>query len=258
MALLSGTCQDVISFWQFEGNPSHRQQTILPQGVSEIIFSFSDTVKYRYFSKELSGTTPRCFVNGMTTAPIGLTLPVHQVFFGVVLYPHALRKLLSVPPGEFLDSLTDITLVEKDFSEAWHRLAEAETFEKRVNSFRCWIENRTAGTYRQEMVLSSFLSNGVPATTVTDLSQRLCYSVRQLHRKSHEFFGMPTEALIHYKRYLCSLRLLHQEDQSLTDVAYQSGFYDQSHFIRGFREFTGMTPGEYRKQKSQMTAHLFS
>lgn len=31
----------------------------------------------------------------------------------------------------------------------------------------------------------------------------------------------------------------------LSDIAYEQGYADQSHFIRAFKEFTGFTPGEY-------------
>jgi AraC-like DNA-binding protein len=31
----------------------------------------------------------------------------------------------------------------------------------------------------------------------------------------------------------------------LSDIAYQNGYADQSHFIRSFKEFTNITPKEY-------------
>jgi len=34
----------------------------------------------------------------------------------------------------------------------------------------------------------------------------------------------------------------------LSDVAYENGYADQSHFIRSFREFTGYTPSQYQQQ----------
>jgi AraC-like DNA-binding protein len=34
---------------------------------------------------------------------------------------------------------------------------------------------------------------------------------------------------------------------NLGDVAYDTGFADQSHFIRSFKEFTDITPKEYKK-----------
>jgi AraC-like DNA-binding protein len=36
-----------------------------------------------------------------------------------------------------------------------------------------------------------------------------------------------------------------QKDTDLTHVSYSSGYYDQSHFIRAFKKFSGHTPGEY-------------
>jgi AraC-like DNA-binding protein len=33
--------------------------------------------------------------------------------------------------------------------------------------------------------------------------------------------------------------------ENLTDVAYTNGYFDQSHYIRSFREFTAMTPNDY-------------
>lgn len=43
-----------------------------------------------------------------------------------------------------------------------------------------------------------------------------------------------------------SLELL-QTSASLTGIAYACGFFDQSHFIRTFKQFTGFLPADYRK-----------
>lgn len=44
-----------------------------------------------------------------------------------------------------------------------------------------------------------------------------------------------------------SLALVRNKENSLTDIAFQCGFYDQSHFIRSFRQYTGYRPGAFRK-----------
>jgi len=53
-----------------------------------------------------------------------------------------------------------------------------------------------------------------------------------------------------YKRKLKiekSLCLLKSNPASLTDVAYECGFFDQSHFIRTFKALTGILPRNYQK-----------
>ena len=50
-------------------------------------------------------------------------------------------------------------------------------------------------------------------------------------------------------------RLLVDTDCSLTDIALDAGFYDQAHFSRTFKRFTGTTPGTFREE-SQDTNHV--
>jgi AraC family transcriptional regulator len=44
-----------------------------------------------------------------------------------------------------------------------------------------------------------------------------------------------------------ALALIKSSDASLTDIAYECGFFDQSHFIRTFKQFTGFLPARYQK-----------
>lgn len=39
--------------------------------------------------------------------------------------------------------------------------------------------------------------------------------------------------------------------QNLTDIAFENGYADQSHYIRAFKEFTNITPKEYLKFGNQ-------
>ena len=41
------------------------------------------------------------------------------------------------------------------------------------------------------------------------------------------------------------------EKERFTDIAFDSGFADQSHFIRVFRSYTGLSPKQYRFQTIQ-------
>lgn len=44
-----------------------------------------------------------------------------------------------------------------------------------------------------------------------------------------------------------ALQYIKSSDKPLTDIAYECGFFDQSHFIRTFKEFTGLLPSVYRR-----------
>jgi AraC-like DNA-binding protein len=50
---------------------------------------------------------------------------------------------------------------------------------------------------------------------------------------------------------------MHHSNETLTRIAYGCGYYDQAHFNREFKEYTGLTPGTYRQQQSHLAGHLF-
>ncbi|MDZ8119983.1 helix-turn-helix domain-containing protein [Pontiella agarivorans] len=52
---------------------------------------------------------------------------------------------------------------------------------------------------------------------------------------------------IHYLRVQEARRLLEETDLSCTDIAYETGFGDQSYFIKQFKKWMGITPAKYRK-----------
>jgi AraC-like DNA-binding protein len=248
----------VHSIWQVEGKPQFHKELILPKGIVEIIFNFSDRNPFvaqiaanRYY-------LPGCFINGFNTKPIALTLPENQSFFGVRLQPLAVKQILKVPASAFLDMAVDLSLIDKNFNTLWHQLAEENIFEKRVAIFYNHIQKIAAQQQPRETMINEFLSGADKHDlSVPQLSGILCYSSRQLSRKIFEATGMNTEAMLLYKKYLHTVHLVHHTDLPLTEIAYLGNFSDQSHFIRTFKEFTGLTPGEYRRNKGFITGHLY-
>ena len=72
-----------------------------------------------------------------------------------------------------------------------------------------------------------------------------------------KWFGLSPGMYWRYKKFLKSLETIHHcQGSSLTEIAYDSGFYDQAHFTRTFREFTGMSPKKYQKEKSPIPGHI--
>ena len=65
--------------------------------------------------------------------------------------------------------------------------------------------------------------------------------------KISELTGMNAEQFLLYKKYLHSVHLIHTTNLSLTDITYHSNFADQSHFIKGFKQFTGDTPENFKR-----------
>ncbi|CAG9297600.1 helix-turn-helix domain-containing protein [Celerinatantimonas diazotrophica] len=71
---------------------------------------------------------------------------------------------------------------------------------------------------------------------------------RQLERYFRQWVGLTPKQFIRLQRIRTVRRMLNHRQpttERLTDIAYASGYYDQAHFNRDFRQMVGMTPGEY-------------
>jgi AraC-like DNA-binding protein len=247
----------VKAFWQMHGEPAFQTETILPKGVVELIFSFEEPVVYHMPNQRQSIQTPKCFISGINDYPIQLQAPKKQYFFGVMLRPAAVKKILSAPGGVFINSITDLENVHKDFKELWDLLAEEPSFDKRMFIVQNWILRRAKEVFPQELAISDYLDEPIDIMAVNELANHFCYSSRQLNRKSQEMFGMTTERMLRYKRYLRALSNLHQSQDTLTRIGYESDYFDQAHFNREFKSFTSLTPGEYREHKTGLQGHLY-
>jgi len=86
-----------------------------------------------------------------------------------------------------------------------------------------------------------------------DLSKR-----RQLERKFQKLIGISPKQLGKVVRLQTALNiLLNKESKSLTEIAYKSDYYDQAHFIKDFKEFTGTTPKDFLKDDKMVLSSLF-
>jgi len=73
-------------------------------------------------------------------------------------------------------------------------------------------------------------------------------SSRQFERRFRKLFHMTPGEFILKVRIDASVRLLVESDLSITHIAMQCGFYDNSHFTRQFKSQIGISPNQFRKK----------
>jgi AraC-like DNA-binding protein len=175
------------------------------------------------------------------------------------IHPHRVLQWLGISPAELNNVTVDLTLIQPIFNQLWHQLREAGSFDERVRIVEKELPVlNDQRNQRSEQLGKLFRKNGNQFfQSVEELAKQVYYSPRQLNRVVHQVFGFSAEELIVYKKFIESVKLIHIQDSSLTSVAYEAGFYDQAHFCRVFKSYTGYTPNQYKKQKSHEPFHLY-
>ena len=91
------------------------------------------------------------------------------------------------------------------------------------------------------------LSEGLPK--MGDVARGLGLSVRSFHRRLAEH-GASFQSLTEETRRELALGMLQDERYSLSEIAFLTGFSEQSAFTRAFKRWMGQTPASYRKDTS--------
>lgn len=97
------------------------------------------------------------------------------------------------------------------------------------------------------VVIARTLSEGLPK--MEDVARRLGMSVRSLHRRLAED-GLTFHTLTEDTRRELAEGLLRDEQYSIAEIAFLTGFSEQSSFTRAFKRWVGHTPANYRKEQS--------
>lgn len=83
--------------------------------------------------------------------------------------------------------------------------------------------------------------------TMKELAETAGYSHSQFNRRFLATYRMSPSQYVQRVRVHQASRLLSEVDASISDIALQTGFYDQAHLTRTFKKVLGLTPSNFRR-----------
>lgn len=137
-------------------------------------------------------------------------------------------------------------LVRNALSRAWGILAEQERPESGI-----YAEKSTDGKYEQRVkkILEYIEGHYADYITIEDMARQVNISRTECFRCFQKITGQtPLEYLTFYRLSQAAYKL-HNTDSSITEICISSGFSQPSYFGKKFREYYGVSPLKYRKQR---------
>ncbi|MEJ0083094.1 MAG: DUF6597 domain-containing transcriptional factor [Puia sp.] len=125
----------IQAIWQSGGLTPFQNEHIIPKGIVEVIFNFSEGSRILALVGDRQYQLSKCFINGFNRVPVQIQLPERLMFLGIQIQPLAVRKILGTPAGEFSDMIVDLDLLESTFHSLWYQLACQTHFDDRGVSF---------------------------------------------------------------------------------------------------------------------------
>lgn len=179
--------------------------------------------------------------------------------FGCYLYPYAIPRMFGFPASDLTDDLTDFrSILGVDGGELEERIMTAASVQERVSILSAFLERRIDRDTRELPPVFTAINRIIETRGLIDLnllSEDLCMSHRNFERKFKEFAGFSPKTYTRIVRFQAALKE-YGSGRSLTDIAYDHGYYDQSHFINDFREFSGYNPKVYFSGRAEGSEYL--
>lgn len=212
-----------------------------------IYFYINDPVQAQKIGKELFTAKAESIVVGPQLTRVNLELGKNHLMLCVAFHPGGLYRLLGMPMKHLFDDDVETGLLfsEAEISSINQQLKEAVswlTMKNIIEYFLLQKIHRIKTLLPFDFAMKELVkSDGTMSIEKT--AALSCLSLRQFERTCNERIGLSPKLFARLVRFSKAYRLKeNQQHLSWTSIAYNSGYFDQMHMIRDFKEFAGVTP----------------
>jgi AraC-type DNA-binding domain-containing proteins len=238
-------------FWALEAEVASGDEFVhrsMADGCVEIVFHYRGAFDELTASGSVADS-PLASIQAQSTTYRRFVTKASFGIFGAYLYPFAIPKLFSFPASDFTNISPDLgSVLGTDGRRLDERVAAARTNEVRVILVSDFFRSKLDAAKRELPAIFRSVHSIIDAkgtVNIPDLAREQAVSTRQFERRFKEVAGLSPKLYSRVVRFQAATQHRLNGNRDLTEIAYSCGYYDQSHFINDFREFSGYSPKEY-------------
>ncbi|MFI1680377.1 helix-turn-helix domain-containing protein [Streptomyces sp. NPDC020607] len=230
----------------------------LPSPYLTVIFSLDGTIATGSTPDRATGpdaTRTDIIVGGLHQSPAYVVQPEHEAGIQLAVHPLAARALLGLPAAGLTGQLVvgGTEVLGDPAAEIRERLCELDRWEDRFALLSAYLRrraatDRAAGSVRPEVAEAwAWLARHRGAGTLGGLSRHVALSERRLTALFRAETGLTPKQAARLMRFQHAKATVTRAvaagaPPDLAGVAADTGYYDHSHLVRDFRQYTGETP----------------
>lgn len=194
---------------------------------------------------------PKAYLYGQTIMPIELKMKGAYKIITFQLYPFVLNTFFNLNAKAYNDGCIDMLQFQD-----WHKVQENLILQTDTNTQIEIIEH-----YLHQLAIEKYehldfaisesiqlILNSKKTISVQEIAQKANLTLRTFQRRFTSEVGLSPKEFIQITKFQQSLELLTVKAyQKLSDIVYDLGYADQSHFIRVFKSYTGKSPKKLLK-----------
>jgi AraC-like DNA-binding protein len=155
------------------------------------------------------------------------------------------------PPANELFNLSlslDHIFDRESINEVEEKLSAATTDKQRIKIVEQFLLSQLKDIQTDKLIVEAvkliYQSKGT--IRIKELNEKLFISQSPFEKRFRKVVGTTPKKFATIVRFNTVLNIL-DNTKSLTEICYENGFFDQAHFIKNFKQFTGDTPDNFKR-----------
>ncbi len=230
----------------------------LPSRALTLVLSFDEPLDVGWLDRD--GTRDRYWVvaSGLSSGPAAITHQGRQFGVQVDVTPAGARALFGMPAAAIADDLVSLQdLVGRDEHRIYDAVASGGDWQQRFAALDHELlrlraaRSAATGSVRPELTEAwRWLGRHVGSGTVGALAAEVGWSGRHLTEQFRAEYGLGPKQVARIVRFdRARFMLARPAPPPLAAVAADCGYADQAHLTREWREFSGCTPTQWRRDE---------
>jgi AraC-like DNA-binding protein len=249
--------QFVELFWYYvDLIPDHAREHVLPDGTFELIINLQETPRklFRRVGTDDHDAFKRGWVSGAQSKFLMIDALPYSSMIGVHFRPGGAAAFLGLPANELAGQVVELDAVWGNEVWAWRdQLLAGKTSAEKFAVLERLLLQRLAHSrpYRHRSVdwaLERFAADP-RVQTIASVSRDVGFSHKHFIDLFRRETGLTPKLFCRIRRFQQALiEIQARGELDWADIACSCGYFDQSHFIHDFAEFSGLKPSAYPKR----------
>ncbi len=240
-----------------EYDSSNQCELVYPDSYFELLFSFG--AGYELMSEKGLEKLSPVFLIGLLQKPLSLYCDGIVRIVCARFYPWGAHLFFPRSVKTSNDTTSSIEFKHGRIIEEIKTLVRRGDYDAAARHLEhALLEFSVEAIYDKQLVKNAagYLFQRKGQCKIEDVAEMCHRSLRQVQRVVSEELGVSMKSMSQNFRFdEVKKHLTKDPDADLTATAYEFGFFDQAHFIKEFRRFTGKSPSEFCKEIKAIKAH---
>ncbi len=191
--------------------------------------------------------SPKVRLCGSTTQAQLVEIQSGKRYFGARFRSGYIPKFIDMDSKCLVDAEFSLSDIDRGGDALLEKIISSKSFEEQVQFFMQHYQHRidcSASPF--SLQIRDMISQGKGDIRISQLEQYTGYSSRYINKIFAEHFGLSPKSYALIVRFQHVLQCLtSHQNLSLTSLALEQGYADQSHFLREFKKFAAQAPSKF-------------